>query len=136
MSSPQEIRYLVSAGLLPGELGQLLAAAAGSTYTEAMLARLIEGSTVYVTARAGDRLVGFGRLLSDGAVTAYINNMAVSPDHQDMGIGGRLLDMLVEAAGDVKSIYLYTDTADAFYRHHDFQPSTKRLYVRHGNAQP
>ncbi|WP_319244109.1 GNAT family N-acetyltransferase [uncultured Propionivibrio sp.] len=136
MSSPQEIRYLVSAGLLPGELGLLLAAAAGSTYTEAMLTRLIEGSTAYVTARAGDRLVGFGRLLSDGAVTAYINNMAVSPDHQDMGIGGRLLDMLVEAAGEVKSIYLYTDTADAFYRRHDFHPSEKRLYVRRCNAHP
>ncbi|SDI28241.1 GNAT family N-acetyltransferase [Propionivibrio dicarboxylicus] len=130
MSSPEEIHYSVSARLDAEELGQLLAAAAGSAYTEAMLTRLIEGSTAYVTARAGDRLVGFGRLLSDGAVTAYINNMAVSPDHQDRGIGGRLLDLLVETAGEVKSIYLYTDTADAFYLRHDFRPSEKRLYVR------
>lgn len=136
MSSPQEIHYCVSAGLRPGELGQLLAAAAGSIYTEAMLTRLIEGSTAYVTARMGDRLVGFGRLLSDGAVTAYINNMAVSPDHQDRGIGGTLLDILVETAGEVKSIYLYTDTADAFYMRHDFRPSEKRLYVRRGDARP
>lgn len=136
MPKPPEIRYAVSARLDPAELGQLLAAAAGSRYTDAMLAGLIDGSTAYVTARAGDRLVGFGRLLSDGAVTAYINNMAVSPDFQDQGIGGTLLDMLVETAGAVKSIYLYTDTADAFYLRHGFQPSEKRLYVRRNDKGP
>lgn len=133
MTSVQEIHYAVSARLEARELGQLLAAAAGSTYSDAMLTRLIDGSTAYVTARAGERLVGFGRLLSDGAVTAYVNNMAVSPDYQDQGIGGRLLDMLIGVAGEVKSLYLYTDTADAFYLRHDFRPSEKRLYLRRRN---
>ena len=125
-----EIRYSVCGSLQHEELGNLLFSAANSAYSASELEAIISGSTAYITARDSGKLVGFGRLLSDGAVIAYINNMAVSPGYQQQGIGKAILDKLIEAAGNVKSIFLYSDTADSFYLNHGFQLSEKRLYVR------
>jgi ribosomal protein S18 acetylase RimI-like enzyme len=93
------------------------------------LVSTIRGSTAYVTAMDGDKLVGFGRLLTDYHSIAYINYMAVDPGYQRKGIGGAILRKLVEAAGDVERVFLYTDTADAFYMRNGFAPSEKRLYL-------
>ena len=125
-----EIQYSVCGSLQQEELGKLLLSAANSCYSTSELESIISKSTAYVTARDSGRLVGFGRLLSDGAVIAYINNMAVSPEFQQQGIGKAMLDRLIEAAGKVKSIFLYSDTADLFYLNNGFQLSEKRLYVR------
>lgn len=128
-----EIQYAVSGALAPEELGALLRAAAGSAYIVSELEKIISNSTAYVTARERGELVGFGRLLSDGAVVAYINNLAVHPAYQRCGIGKILLASLIEAAGNVRSVFLYTDTADALYQREGFCRSEKRLYVKkHG----
>ena len=125
-----EIEYSVGGRLQPEELGKLLLAAADSRYSASELAAIIAKSTAYVTARESGKLVGFGRLLSDGAVISYINNMAVSPQYQQQGIGKAILERLIETAGNVKSIFLYSDTADQFYLNNGFELSGKRLYVR------
>ena len=126
----KKIHYSISGDLQTDELDRLLFAASNSTYAAQELAHIISGSTTYVTARDSGKLVGFGRMLSDGAVLAYINNMAVSPDYQRQGIGQTILDTLIEVAGDVKSIFLYSNTADSLYVRNGFQLSEKRLYVR------
>ncbi len=124
------IQYALSGALHAGELGALLASVGWGPYAPAKLERIIAGSTTYVTAREAGRLVGFGRLLTDGATLAYINNMAVDPGHQRRGIGQAILDRLLEACRGVDSVYLYTSTADALYLRNGFQASEKRLYLR------
>jgi len=127
-----EIDFSVSGALLPDELGDLLDLVdlpLSTSYTRGELAQLIAGSTAYVTARHSGDLVGFGRVISDGAATAYINDMAVHPRYQRQGIGQRILELLMHAVGDVSSIYLYTNTADSLYLRNGFQLSEKRLYV-------
>ena len=131
----KEIEYSISGALLPGELGELLKAVFSDNFTTEELSSIIQGSSDYVTARHGADLVGFGRLLSDGATMAYINFMAVSPQYQRQGIGQQVLKLLVEAAGAVHSIFLYTNTADSLYLRNGFQPSEKRLYVMHNPAK-
>ena len=123
------IQYSISGELLPEELGRLLQAANMGTYTKGKLHRLISGSTTYVTACDSGKLVGFGRVLSDRATLAYINDMAVNPNYQRQGIGRIIVETLIKAAGDVNSIYLYTNTADSLYMRSGFQLSEKRLYV-------
>ena len=125
-----EILYSVGGSLQREELGKLLLAAADSRYSASELEAIIAKSTAYVTARDSGKLVGFGRLFSDGAVISYINNMAVTPEYQQQGIGKVILKRLVETAGNVKSIFLYSDTADQFYLNNGFELSGKRLYVR------
>lgn len=131
----QGIEYAVSATLEPAELGALLHIAAGSIYSLAELENVITHSTAYVTARDDERLVGFGRLFSDGAIIAYLNNLAVHPDYQGRGIGKAILAALIETAGNVRSIFLYTDTADALYQREGFRCSDKRLYVLKSRGQ-
>ena len=126
----RKIDYAVSDVLEPTELGALLHAAAGSSYSVAELEKITTHSTTYVTARDAGLLVGFGRLLSDGAVIAYLNNLAVHPAYQGLGIGKTILSALTESVGNVRSIFLYTDTADALYLREGFRRSEKRLYVR------
>jgi len=124
-----KIHYSISGELLSGELGELLNAVFENTYSTRELSGIIAGSTAYVTARHADVLVGFGRILSDGATIAYINYMAVNRKYQRQGIGQHILKLLIEVAGDINSIYLYTNTADSLYLRNGFQPSEKRLYV-------
>ena len=126
-----KIDYSISGELLPGELGELLSTVFDTIFTPRELSRIIAGSTAYVTARHSGVLAGFGRILSDGASMAYINYMAVSPKYQRQGMGQHILKLLVEAAGEVNSIFLYTNTADSLYLRNGFQPSEKRLYVMH-----
>jgi N-acetylglutamate synthase-like GNAT family acetyltransferase len=128
----REIDFSVSGELLPDELGELLDLVdlpLSISYTPKELAQLIAGSTAYVTARHSGNLIGFGRILSDGAAIAYINDMSVHPKYQRQGIGQHILELLMHAVGDVSSIYLYTNTADSLYLRNGFQPSEKRLYV-------
>lgn len=123
------IQYEISGELLPEELDRLLQSVNMGAYPKEKLDRIISGSTAYVTARDSGKLVGFGRMLSDKATLAYINNMAVSPNYQRHGIGRIILETLIKHAGDVNSIYLYTNTADSLYIRNGFQLSEKRLYV-------
>lgn len=127
----QKIHYSISGELHPGELGDLLNRVFATIYTPRELSSIIDGSTAYVTARHSGILVGFGRILSDGASMAYINYMAVNRKYQRQGIGQHILKLLVEVAGEVNSIFLYTNTADSLYLRNGFQPSEKRLYVMH-----
>jgi N-acetylglutamate synthase-like GNAT family acetyltransferase len=108
----------------------LYAAVGWPTRPLAVVAGSMAGSTAYVTVRDGDRLVGTGRLLSDGHVLGYINSMVIHPDYQGRGIGSRILEMLTEQARGLEMLFLYTDSADAFYQRHGFERSEKRLYVK------
>ena len=67
------LQYAVSAPLEPGELGALLGSVGWGPYPPPKLERIIAGSTAYVTARETGRLVGFGRLLTDGGVLGWMS---------------------------------------------------------------
>lgn len=48
-----------------------------------------------VVARANGMTVGMGRIVGDGAVFFYLQDVAVRPEYQGRGIGGEILDALV-----------------------------------------
>jgi N-acetylglutamate synthase-like GNAT family acetyltransferase len=124
------IQYAVNGPFRPEEV-QSLINSAGLTKIRPLsrVMGMVTGSNAYVTARSGNTLIGFGRLLTDYHSIAYINYMVVDPAYQRKGVGQAILEKLVEASGDVERIFLYTDTADAFYMRHGFTPSEKRLYL-------
>jgi GNAT superfamily N-acetyltransferase len=69
---------------------------------------------------ADDVLVGVGRALADGLDCAYIADVAVHPDHQGRGLGGAIVQRLVERCRGHKKIILYAN------------PGTERFYSRLG----
>ncbi|HTP11421.1 MAG TPA: GNAT family N-acetyltransferase [Anaerolineae bacterium] len=86
------------------------------------LARALVNSWYTVSAYDGDRLVGFGRLVSD-SIHAMIYDLIVAPDHQRQGIGGEILDRLVKhcQAAHIQDIQLFCATGKReFYERHGF----------------
>lgn len=80
----------------------------------------------------GEALIGFGRVISDGRLHAFITEMIVRPDHQQRGIGAVLLRELVAAchAAGISDIQLFcAEGRQAFYEKGGFLP---RLPTRPG----
>jgi GNAT superfamily N-acetyltransferase len=73
------------------------------------LARAVANSQCVVAAYHGERLVGFGRVLTDGVLHAMIYEMIVHPDLQGQGIGTEILQRLVQWCHDahIRDIQLF-----------------------------
>ncbi|KKK07359.1 GNAT family N-acetyltransferase [Micromonospora sp. HK10] len=68
----------------------------------------LAGPTIVLAARHGARLVGSVRARVDGD-TAHVGRLAVAPDQQGRGVGGRLLAAVEDAcAGRVARFALFT----------------------------
>jgi ribosomal protein S18 acetylase RimI-like enzyme len=64
--------------------------------SERLVSRLIAGSHCFVIATEGVRIVGMGRVISDGVSDAYIQDLTVCPDRRGRGIGQLILQTLLE----------------------------------------
>jgi len=69
-----------------------------------------------VTAWDGGRIVGAGRMISDGECYGWIHDMAVLPDLQKQGIGRGIIERLLD--GNERLLVGLTSSFDAvgFYR--------------------
>ncbi len=88
------------------------------------LLRAIAESWKVVSAYDGDRLVGFGRVLSDGILHAMIYDLIVDPRHQRKGIGAGILQILVASCRDahIRDIQLFcAEGKRAFYERQGFR---------------
>jgi ribosomal protein S18 acetylase RimI-like enzyme len=77
--------------------------------------RMIAGSTETVSAWDGDRLVGFGRIISDEATNGYISTVAVAPKWQDRGLGTRLMNELMAGRDALRLTLDAREGAEQFY---------------------
>ena len=73
-----------------------------------------QNSAAVIFAFAGDRIVGNGRLLSDGVCNAYLVDIWTARDHRRQGIGGELVRRLI-ATVPGQHVGLFTDDMQAFY---------------------
>lgn len=124
------------------EAARLYAAVGWTAYTRDLdlLVAALAGSTCVLTARENGTgaLVGLIRTISDGHTVVYVQDLLVAPDHQRAGIGGALLDAVLERSRHVRQIVLLTDDEDgqrAFYQSrgftetHDVTPAPLRCFV-------
>jgi ribosomal protein S18 acetylase RimI-like enzyme len=91
--------------------------------------RTIEGSTEAVSLWDGERLVGFGRIISDEVTNAYVSTVVVAPDWQDRGVGRRVMDTLLEGRSALKITLDVRDGASSFYERLGFQRAAN-VFVR------
>lgn len=76
------------------------------------------------SAYANGMLVGFGRILCDGVLHALILDLIVHPDWQGKGLGGRILNALVDQCRqhDIRDIQLFSVKGKAgFYKKMGFR---------------
>lgn len=75
-----------------------------------------------VSAWDGERLCGFGRIVSDGVLHAMIYDMIVDPGYQRCGVGSRILSMLLARCREegIRDVQLFCARGK------------KEFYLRHG----
>jgi GNAT superfamily N-acetyltransferase len=78
-----------------------------------------------VVVARGDHIIGMGRIVGDGAIFYYIQDVAVHPDHQRQGVGKLILRALVtwinDHAPEKAFVGLFADHGkEAFYEQFGF----------------
>jgi GNAT superfamily N-acetyltransferase len=89
-------------------------------------------SSLCAAAYLDGKQVGFGRLVTDYTVFAYLSDILVWPQHRGRGIGKRLVQALLDHPdlASVPHFCLRTDDAHELYGKFDFEPSTDGRYMR------
>lgn len=70
-----------------------------------------------------DELIGFGRIVSDGILYAFICDMIVLPTYQNQGIGSNILERLIAEckARGIQVLWLFSaSNKSSFYKKHGF----------------
>ncbi|MNE58240.1 Acetyltransferase (GNAT) family protein [compost metagenome] len=61
-----------------------------------MAQKSLEQSLYGVVVQYGDEIVGMGRIVGDGQIYFYIQDIAVAPAHQNKGIGRQIMTAITE----------------------------------------
>ena len=92
------------------------------------LHQAISNSWYVLSAYKNDRLVGFGRIISDGVLYALICDLIVNPACQGQGIGSTLLAKLIEhcRSRGIRVIWLFAAKGkSSFYKKFGFSKRPK-----------
>ncbi|MEC2054101.1 GNAT family N-acetyltransferase [Peribacillus psychrosaccharolyticus] len=86
----------------------------------------LKNSIYCVTVKENEQMVGMGRIVGDGAIYFYIQDIVVHPTYQKNGIGkeimNRLVDFLHSNAPDKAFIGLFASQGnESFYEKFDFK---------------
>jgi len=78
--------------------------------TKDELETAIKNSWYIVSVYEGPDLIGFGRILSDGKHHAFIVDLIVHPKFQGKGVGGKIIEMLIDKCKkhNIRDIQLFS----------------------------
>ncbi|KGG13670.1 MULTISPECIES: GNAT family N-acetyltransferase [Prochlorococcus] len=87
------------------------------------LRKLLAKSTVVVSIWDGQRMVGFGRAISDGVYRGVLWDVVVAGDLQGQGLGRTVVEALVSSPSmkGIEKIYLMTTHQQEFYKQIGFK---------------
>lgn len=68
-----------------------------------------------------DKLIGIGRILSDGVRQSAIYDIAVDPDYQGLKIGQKIVEKLISATPDCNFILYASPGKEGFYKKMNFK---------------
>lgn len=86
---------------LPGaqDYNRLREAVGWGVYEEAVIVRSLPNTLYCVCARVGGQVVGMARIIGDGGLVYYIQDVIVLPAYQRQGIGTQMMDRLMAYIG-------------------------------------
>lgn len=89
--------------------------------------KALDNSLYIVGAYEDDKLVGMGRIVGDGAVICYVQDLIVIPEFQGKKVGSKLLNTLIQYVDDLKIpdsnmmlCLMCAKGREAFYEKHGF----------------
>ncbi len=77
------------------DYNRLRQAVGWKTYALEVIETYLPRSLFCVCAREGDKTIGMARVIGDGGLVFYIQDVIVEPGYQGRGIGGRLMDSVM-----------------------------------------
>jgi N-acetylglutamate synthase-like GNAT family acetyltransferase len=118
------------------ELAALYRAAPLGNKKAADLKTAFENSRFHCLVRDEGRLVGAGRVLSDGVDCAYLCDVALLPSHQGSGMGRQIVERLLQRCAGHKKIILYAVPGkEGFYRQFGFRRMRTAMAIFDDPAQ-
>lgn len=84
-------------------------------YDHARHRRAFENSEAVVFVYEGERMIGFGRAISDGAYQAAVYDMAVVPEYRGRGVGKLIMGTILEKVGPCNVILYASPGREGFY---------------------
>ena len=88
------------------------------------LMKAIENSLRVITAWDQGKLVALLRIVGDGYSIIYIQDILILEDYQRMGLGSKMLRLILDDYSDVRQIILATDDTEktkSFYENNGFR---------------
>lgn len=90
-----------------------------------------------VGAWEGEHLVGFARVVSDQRFHAYIDDVAVQPDHQRRGLGRLLLTKLLAGLQEIETVTLFCHLSLVpFYEEQGFRAFPSQVLMHRQRIVP
>lgn len=87
-----------------------------ASFKEDVHQKAFKNSECVVFAFDADRLVGFGRAISDGAYEAAVYDVAVIPEYQGKGLGQLMMESIVRRLPDRNIILFASPGKESFYK--------------------
>lgn len=86
----------------------------------------LKNSIYCVTVKENEQIIGMGRIVGDGAIYFYIQDIVVHPDYQKNGIGHTIMNNLVTYlqinAPDKAFVGVFaSEGKESFYERYDFK---------------
>lgn len=80
------------------------------TYTREQLYQAAKNSWFHISIYDQDRLIAFGRMISDGVYQALICDVMVDPTYQKQGLGKEIIEALLQKCKDsgIQSVQLFS----------------------------
>ena len=85
------------------EYNHLRASVGWGTYEPVLIEAAMPHSLFCICAVLNERVIGMARVIGDGGLVYYVQDVIVLPEHQGQGIGTRLMDAIMA--------YLHTHTS-------------------------
>ena len=125
MKKTQSLTFSISTTKIPTkeELYQLYEANKWSSATkvDALHKAMVHSETV-VTAYLAGELVGLANAISDKSLVVYFPHLLIDPKYQKMGVGGKLIDVMLEKyKGFHQQMLVADNSAVQFYKKKGFK---------------
>jgi ribosomal protein S18 acetylase RimI-like enzyme len=99
------------------EMQQVYASVGWMKHNKDIISKIFNASTQVTIATDGNRIIGFGRAISDGVFNAAIYDVVVHAEYQGMGIGKLIMKDLLSNLRDISCVHLISTTGNEnFYR--------------------
>jgi predicted N-acetyltransferase YhbS len=94
----------------------------------ASLERAMGGTPEFATAWDRERLIGTARSITDGGQNALIATVVVDPAYQGLGVGERMMHLLLDGHDLVRFSLAAAPGLDAWYRKLGFLPDPHAMF--------